>query len=355
MNIARTDERCDCQMSSFEQIRDVLLSVFLGVFGGVLLKAFYSMVRVKAPTAYAYAGSHLQRVARTAITGYALFRFAPVYFVSLAVCVTVERVGLYVLPALISSTVLFIIVSSVTSVYKRWKAPGKGAQFHAVLQLFSGLLTVAIALLAYCSYPSVSFLVPDPNEFVIAIWTAVFVAVVTQLFAGIASEVAGDFDVIQVVNLVKKDVGVETWEWIRRECRKSCVPWCVVAAIVVVEVNERPAWMRLAERICAYATLQRITMSFGVTQESSKRVLTDKDSVRVTIRWVADNLSESAKQYLLCEKDIRHLDERQRLRFLDGVDKANSEVKALAGTRNPDGRYGDMVGKVSKALYHGFV
>lgn len=51
MNIARTDERCDCQMSSFEQIRDVLLSVFLGVFGGVLLKAFYSMVRVKAPTA----------------------------------------------------------------------------------------------------------------------------------------------------------------------------------------------------------------------------------------------------------------------------------------------------------------
>ena len=108
---------------------------------------------------------------------------------------------------------------------------------------------------------------------------------------------------------------------------KVLCSWCVVAAIVVVEVNERPAWMRLAERICAYATLQRITMSFGVTQESSKRVLTDKDSVRVTIRWVADNLSESAKQYLLCEKDIRHLDERQRLRFLDGVDKANSEVK----------------------------
>lgn len=340
-------------MSSLEQIRDALLSVLLGVFGGVLLKAFYSMVRVKAPTSYAYAASHLQRTARTSIAGYVLFRFSPVYFVSLAVCVTVERVGLYVLPALISSTVLFVIVSSVASIYNRLAAPGKGAQFHTVLQSFSALLTVAIALLAYCSYSSASFLVPEPNEFVIAIWTAIFVGVVTQLFSSITSGVAGDFDVVQGINLVIKDVGGETWEWIRSECRKSRVPWCVVAAIVVVEVNERPAWMRLAERICAYATLQRITMSFGVTQESSKRVLTDKDSVYLTIRWVADNLSEEAKEYLLCKRDIRDTDERSR--FYDGVVKANSEVKALASTRNPDGRYGDMVGRVSWALYHSYM
>lgn len=214
-------------------------------------------------------------------------------------------------------------------------------------------MTVAIALLAYCSHSSASFLVPEPNEFVIAIWTAIFVGVVTQLFSSITSGVAGDFDVVQGINLVIKDVGGETWEWIRCECRKSRVPWCVVAAIVVVEVNERPAWMRLAERICAYVTLQRITMSFGVTQESSKRVLTDKDSVCLTIRWVADNLSEEAKEYLLCKRDIRDTDER--LRFYDGVEKANSEVKALASTRNPDGRYGDMVGRVSWALYHSYM
>ena len=94
-------------------------------------------------------------------------------------------------------------------------------------------------------------------------------------------------------------------------------------------------------------------MSFGVTQESSKHVLTDEDSVCLTIRWVADNLSEESKGYLLCNKDIRDLDER--LRFLDGVEKAIDEVIALAATRNPDGRYGDMVGKVSRNLYRGFV
>lgn len=33
-------------------IRELLLSVLLGLFGGMLLKAFYSMVRMKMPTSY---------------------------------------------------------------------------------------------------------------------------------------------------------------------------------------------------------------------------------------------------------------------------------------------------------------
>ncbi|EFU61519.1 conserved hypothetical protein [Actinomyces sp. oral taxon 180 str. F0310] len=157
-------------------------------------------------------------------------------------------------------------------------------------------------------------------------------------------------DVAKRVELVKNDIGEEKWEWIRRECQEARVPWCVVAAIVVVEVSERPAWMRCVERICAYLTLQSFTMSFGVTQESSKRVLTDMESVRMTIQWVADSLPDDAKEYLLCKKEFENPAERSK--FHDGVAKANSAVKALADARNPDGRYGEMVGQVSWALYH---
>ena len=340
-------------MFDLKFIQDVLLSVILGVFGGALLKTFYSMVRAKVPTSYAYSASHLERSAKSSIVAYLIFRFAPVYFVSLALCVTVERVELYVLPALISSTVLFVLVSSVASIYNRGTAPGKGAQFHTVLQAFSGLVTVAIALLAYCSYSSVSFLVPEPNEFIIAIWTAVFVAVVGQLFAGVTSGFGENLDIAKRVELVKNDIGEGKWEWIRRECQEAHVPWCVVAAIVVVEVSERPAWMRCVERICAYLTLQRFTMSFGVTQESSKRVLTDMESVRMTIQWVADSLPDDSKEYLLCKKEFENAGERSK--FHEGVAKANSVVKSLADARNPDGRYGEMVGRVSWALYHGYV
>ena len=73
-------------MFDVKVIQDVLLSVLLGVFGGALLKTFYSMVRAKAPTSYAYSASHLERSAKSSIVAYAIFRFAPVYFVSLAVC-----------------------------------------------------------------------------------------------------------------------------------------------------------------------------------------------------------------------------------------------------------------------------
>lgn len=56
-------------------IREMLLSVLLGLFGGMLLKAFSSMVRVKAPTAYAYGVSHIQRSVRSSIAQYLCFRY----------------------------------------------------------------------------------------------------------------------------------------------------------------------------------------------------------------------------------------------------------------------------------------
>ena len=39
----------------------VALSVALGVIGGLLLKAFYSMVRQVSPRSYTYSASHLER------------------------------------------------------------------------------------------------------------------------------------------------------------------------------------------------------------------------------------------------------------------------------------------------------
>lgn len=92
-------------------IREMLLSVLLGLFGAMLLMAFYSIVRVKAPTAYAYGVSHLQRSVRSSITQYLCFCFAPVFLVGLAISATAERLGLMVAFVLLSYIVLFVIVS----------------------------------------------------------------------------------------------------------------------------------------------------------------------------------------------------------------------------------------------------
>ena len=63
-------------------------------------------------------------------------------------------------------------------------------------------------------------------------------------------------------------------------------------------------------------------------------------------------MPDDAKEYLLCKKEFEHAGERSK--FYEGVVKAQSVVKSLADARNPDGRYGEMVGRVSWALYHGY-
>jgi len=179
------------------------------------------------------------------------------------------------------SICVFVIVSSGRSIYCRLVAPGKGAGFHTVLRLGSAVLAGLIAIMAYYLYPLFFFLVPEPSEFVIAIWTAAFVL---HAFAKVTSGVDDYLDDSECIEMVIEDIGKNKWNWILQECRNSGVPSCVVAAIVVVEVNERPSWMRVLERVCGYICLQCVVVSYGITQERSKLVLADEESVRVTIR-----------------------------------------------------------------------
>lgn len=334
-------------------IRELLLSVLLGLFGGMLLKAFYSMVRMKMPTSYVYGASHLQRSAKSSIIRYLIFRFAPVYFVCLAVCVTAERLELYVLPAFISTVLLFVALSSFVSIFCRLKMPTKGAGFHTFLQLGGVVGTILIGYLGYLSHDSLSFLVPEPSEFVIAVWTAVFVAVVAHLLAKATSGVSERLDIERRIEMVVNDIGEDNWAWIKSECRRHDVPWCVIAAIVMVEVSERPKWMRSVERICGRLLCQKVVMSYGITQERSNVVLTDRESVRLTICWIGERLSSGAKNSL---SEKRHSCDVEEIKSIfSRQEKAISEVKDLADCRNPDGCYGEMVADFANGLFNRYV
>lgn len=334
-------------------IRELLLSVLLGLFGGMLLKAFYSMVQIKMPTSYVYGASHLQRSAKSSIIRYLIFRFAPVYFVCLAVCVTVERLELYVLPALISTVLLFVALSSFVSIFCRLKLPTKGAGFHTFLQLGSGAGTILIGYLGYLSHGSLSFLVPEPSEFVIAVWTGIFVAVVAHLLARATSGVSENLDIERRIEMVVNDIGEDNWAWVESECRQHDVPWCVIAAIVMVEVSERPKWMRSVERICGRLLCQKVAMSYGITQERSKVVLTDRESVRLTICWIGERLSSDAKDSLSENRQSSDIEEIRSI--YSRREKAISEVKDLADCRNPDGCYGEMVAQLADVLFNRYL
>lgn len=326
----------------------VVLSVALGVIGGLLLKAFYSMVRQVSPRSYTYTASHLERSRGKVAVQYAMFRVLPVFVVSLGIVVTAVRLGLDEVVSLVVCTVLFILLSSVRSIVGRMAAEGGGsAFFHALLQSISVVVTIVVAYCAYRCSSALATFVPDPSEFVNAVWTAVFVGVVYCFISDVTRR-SSYVDIEERIELVVRDIGGGLWEWARSAAEREGVPWCVIGAIILVEVSERPAWMRYLERLGSGILLNKVTMSFGVTQEQSRIPLSDKEAILRTIC--------SAKRFL-GEETVTTLKKVTKVRFADlspdefqERNRAFEDVRRFAMRRNPDSHYGNMVSQFAREM-----
>lgn len=325
----------------------VVLSVALGVIGGLLLKAFYSMVRQVSPRSYTYTASHLERSRGKVAVQYAMFRVLPVFVVSLGIVVTVVRLGLDEVVSLVVCTVLFILLSSVRSIVGRMAAEGGGSAFHALLQSISVVVTIVVAYCAYRCSSALAIFVPDPSEFVNAVWTAVFVGVVYCFISDVTRR-SSYVDIEERIELVVRDIGGGLWEWARSAAEREGVPWCVIGAIILVEVSERPAWMRYLERLGSGILLNKVTMSFGVTQEQSRIPLSDKEAILRTIC--------SAKRFL-GEETVTTLKKVTKVRFADlspdefqERNRAFEDVRRFAMRRNPDSHYGNMVSQFAREM-----
>ncbi len=312
-----------------------------------MLKAFYSMVRQVSPRSYTYTASHLERSRGKVAVQYAMFRVLPVFVVSLGIVVTAVRLGLDEVVSLVVCTVLFILLSSVRSIVGRMAAEGGGSAFHALLQSISVVVTIVVAYCAYRCSSALATFVPDPSEFVNAVWTAVFVGVVYCFISDVTRR-SSYVDIEERIELVVRDIGGGLWEWARSAAEREGVPWCVIGAIILVEVSERPAWMRYLERLGSGILLNKVTMSFGVTQEQSRIPLSDKEAILRTIC--------SAKRFL-GEETVTTLKKVTKVRFADlspdefqERNRAFEDVRRFAMRRNPDSHYGNMVSQFAREM-----
>jgi len=305
------------------------------------------MVRQVSPRSYTYTASHLERSRGKVAVQYAMFRVLPVFVVSLGIVVTAVRLGLDEVVSLVVCTVLFILLSSVRSIVGRMAAEGGGSAFHALLQSISVVVTIVVAYCAYRCSSALATFVPDPSEFVNAVWTAVFVGVVYCFISDVTRR-SSYVDIEERIELVVRDIGGGLWEWARSAAEREGVPWCVIGAIILVEVSERPAWMRYLERLGSGILLNKVTMSFGVTQEQSRIPLSDKEAILRTIC--------SAKRFL-GEETVTTLKKVTKVRFADlspdefqERNRAFEDVRRFAMRRNPDSHYGNMVSQFAREM-----
>ena len=305
------------------------------------------MVRQVSPRSYTYTASHLERSRGKVAVQYAMFRVLPVFVVSLGIVVTAVRLGLDEVVSLVVCTVLFILLSSVRSIVGRMAAEGGGSAFHALLQSISVVVTIVVAYCAYRCSSALAIFVPDPSEFVNAVWTAVFVGVVYCFISDVTRR-SSYVDIEERIELVVRDIGGGLWEWARSAAEREGVPWCVIGANILVEVSERPAWMRYLERLGSGILLNKVTMSFGVTQEQSRIPLSDKEAILRTIC--------SAKRFL-GEETVTTLKKVTKVRFADlspdefqERNRAFEDVRRFAMRRNPDSHYGNMVSQFAREM-----
>lgn len=327
----------------------LMLSILLGIFGGLLLKIFYSMVEKEEPESYLYNLSKLQRTKGRVAIQYIGFRVLPVFVVTSGVVVTAERVGLCRQSAYIACVTTFSALSSVRSMIDRMRSELKGAPFHYVLQVIDIVVSFFVGALCVLLYKILTPFVPEPQEFVSAAWTALFVALIYRGTRK-ASRAPDNLGITARVKLVREDVGVDLWEQLRTIADEKQVPWCLLAAIVMVEVGERPRWMRRCERVVSALLLHKVTMSFGVTQEQSKRALSDREALIMACDWIRAEFSPHTIAFL------RH--QRQGSSGGPGGSSRRSvedlcfdEVERIAETRNPDGNYGRYVKQCARELY----
>ena len=226
-------------------------------------------------------------------------------------------------------------------------AEGGGSAFHTLLQSISVVVTIVVAYCAYRCSSALAIFVPDPSEFVNAVWTAVFVGVVYCFISDVTRR-SSYVGIEERIELVVRDIGGGLWEWARSAAEREGVPWCVIGAVILVEVSERPAWMRYLERIGSGILLNKVTMSFGVTQEQSRVPLSDKEAILRTIG--------SAKRFL-GEETVTTLKKVAKVRFADlssdefqARRRAFEDVRRFAVSRNPDSRYGDMVSQFAREM-----
>ena len=327
----------------------LMLSIVLGVFAGMLLKGFYSMIKTEEPASYTYSVSKLERSRGKLAAQYFGFRTIPVFVVTLGVVVTAHRLMLYGRVTYFACVFSFVCLSSGRALVERIKSGMKDAPFHCFLLIGEIIFSFVVGATSLLFSSYLASFVPEPREFVSDAWTVLFVALVYRAMRTV-SRTPGTLSSRNRLQLVREDVGDDIWDAMYDVAEDKAVPWCVLAAIMVVEVTERPRWVRKCERVFSSLMFHKVKMSFGVTQEQSKRPLTDCEALSRTCDWIRGELSDDTIRILMT-RDHRGRNQPGDSSFWSTLDSCFAEVEQISDKRNPDGIYGGIVSRCARELY----
>ena len=251
-----------------------MMTVILGLLGAGFLHVLYTAMRSQWPESYMSVRTALDNAPRSSALRYMLFRSLPTYAVGCLLAITVERLGGNALIALVCMCVPYALVNDGRAL---WRLRRGGAGRGPVLwfyYVFNLVLIAGLVALSYLTYRWYADFVPDPDELIFAVWTAVFAAVLATAFQQLLRSPA--LSVEQKLAAARRDIGEDTWEHVNRAALEANCEPVLMQAIVAAEALQRPRWMRRLER--AKGRLVPAG-SYGVAQMTASYPLSDAQSV----------------------------------------------------------------------------
>lgn len=257
-------------------IVDHLWSLGAAAAGGSCLWAVYRHIQSRWPLSYYSMTDNESYIKSAAPSRYLLFRFGPIVVIS---AFGVRQLASFDRPLWTFCIALWIIHTASTTgraLMDLYRSHTKKTRRGPLLILHY----VSIMTSLFCtSIPiplsdSLSVAIPDLEQVVASLWTALFVIIVGILFVHVSRKNIYTLD--EIVERQHSKIGRETLVYAESKALEAGLDWDLVRAVMLAESLQRPLWFRKLERLKGQIWRKG---TYGIMQVESARPISDRESI----------------------------------------------------------------------------
>ncbi|MDQ0867277.1 hypothetical protein [Arthrobacter globiformis] len=312
-----------------------LAAFLMSLLAGLAIHLFFKVMRRHGPAGQGGAGQRQAQTAYLSVSDYVAntprrrlyyvaFRHLPPLIVTMLLCGLLNKLfpELWTLPYLLAATFSSVLFGSFRESLRR--------DIYVSERLVHIYNVVVVNLMAVLTEPFshslwLAAVTPSLEGIVDNIWSSLFVSLIVIAFLEFSSQKHSASrgeerrdTTERFVAASLSSIEAKFGSHVDALCGDDLLLRRLMRAILVFEDMNRPAWIRLIERLLV--RLPGISMTVGVAQVSSDRPLSDFDSITLAHKLLVERSQPGCSS-------AKHADEEERLNHLIGT--YNPNVKYL--------------------------
>lgn len=256
------------------------MEIIWGLGGVLCLYVFFRMLQANWPQNYSDMSSVVDSASQRNLWTYSAMRFMPVYIVAVLVAGVVHETNGRIWLGLVVTTVGHVLSTNLRAPVLRSLTASKGRSrwSHVAFHAANTLLIVMAVVAAFFTWHLWRPVMPDTDELVQAVWTALFVGLVVAFLQRVSRY---DRSTESKHVRAKKDLGSDLAADLDRQALEYDVSIDFLRSIILTECLQRPGWIRRLERFKGQFFRSG---TYGVAQVTASSPISDLESIEALCR-----------------------------------------------------------------------